>query len=74
MFAYDKGLCQYIQNNLKANDRILLNGKLGHLARTGDDGKKIHTGFIIVDKLHQIARRSQSQSESTDETAIAAMK
>lgn len=72
VFIYESALREYIQNNLKKSDRILLNGKIGHMTSTGPDGKKVYSGFIVADNLYRIARRTTSQSESNESTEIKA--
>lgn len=72
VFIYDQGLRQYIQNKLKKSDRILLNGKIGHMTSTGSDGKKVYSGFIVADNLYRIARRTHPQSESNENTEVKA--
>lgn len=69
VFAYDSELCKYIENKLKKRDRILLTGKIGHMTNTGDDGKRVYSGFIIADSIYQIAQRSSSADVATNETA-----
>lgn len=67
VFIYDAGLRQYIQEKLKKSDRILLNGRIAHMTSTGEDGKRLYSGFIIADSINRVAKRL-SDNIVTNET------
>lgn len=69
VFAYDTELCQYIESKLNKRDRVLLTGKIGHMTWTGEDGKKVFSGFIIADNVYRISPRSSSADVASNETA-----
>lgn len=58
VIAYNHELRECIQNNLKRGDRVMITGKLGQMARTQPNGKKIHAGFVEVKSVLNINRRS----------------
>ena len=52
--------------NLQRRDRVLLNGRIGHMTNTQPDGKKIYSGFIVAENVFKIARRSNVEVESNE--------
>lgn len=71
----DPALREYIKNNLQKSDRIYLSGKIGHMATTLPDGKRLYSGFVKAENIHKIQRRTRSdEAETNDENAINAEK
>lgn len=66
VFVQDQELREYIRNKLQRKDRVLLNGRIGHMTDTGKDGKKIYSGFINVTDIYRIARRTSTQVEANE--------
>lgn len=66
MFVYDQELREYVRNELQTKDRVLLNGRIGHMTDTGNDGKKIYSGFLVVNDIYKIARRTSTRTEIND--------
>ena len=68
IFVYDPELSQFIENNLKKRDRVLLTGKIGHMTTTFEDGKKMYSGFVVPDNIYRIAPRASSDDVASNET------
>lgn len=72
LFVYDEPLRLYIKNNLKKTDRVLVNGRIGHMTYTSADGKKMYSGFIVADEIHKVARRTTSEVELNEGSKLEA--
>lgn len=66
IFAYKDEVRQYINQNLKKRDRILVKGQIRHQTHTEPDGKKLYSGFIAADNIFKIARRTHAEVESNE--------
>ncbi|XP_055298988.1 uncharacterized protein LOC129566786 [Sitodiplosis mosellana] len=71
VFAYDD-LLGYVKANLKKGDRILLNGRIGHMTNTQPDGKKFYSGFIVAENIFRVARRTKDDAESNESAKVEA--
>lgn len=49
-------------------DRVLLTGRIGHMTHTGDDGKRLYSGYIVADNIYRITPRSSSAEVESNET------
>lgn len=65
VFVYDEGVRDFVKN-LQRKDRVLLNGRIGHMTNTQPDGKKLYSGFIVAENVFRIARRTNVEVESNE--------
>lgn len=66
VFAYNDEVRQYINENLKKRDRVLVQGQIRHQTHTEPDGKRLYSGYIAVDSVFKIARRTHAEAESNE--------
>lgn len=55
---FDESLLEFIKNNFKKSDRVFIDGRIEHSTKTGQDGKKIFSGYIVAKNVYKVRRQS----------------
>lgn len=59
VLVFDDGLREFVRNNLKESDRILINGEISYNNKTLDNGKQISRGWIMASRIHKLAQNKK---------------
>lgn len=60
---------EYIKNNVKKTDRVLVNGRLGQMTHTQPDGNKLYSGHIEAKTIYKVKKGVRNSNENQEEHA-----